>query len=173
MAAEFHVLVVVGRELVLRGRLPRQAQHAARDVVVVERLRAAWPHVLILVRGDNGLAVPAIQNVRAAGTRNQTINNLGQLGTATHNFAGTYNGKLPQNQLLLNGKSVSIFRSTESGGRATARRKAKVSRSSAFGPPSRRISSSKVPCLFRLTRFRAPLQSTLSQLVSKPISEVR
>jgi Transposase DDE domain group 1 len=25
---------------------------------IVERLRAAWPHVLILVRGDNGLAVP-------------------------------------------------------------------------------------------------------------------
>jgi len=28
--------------------------------VIVERLRAAWPHVLILVRGDNGLAVPAM-----------------------------------------------------------------------------------------------------------------
>ena len=28
--------------------------------VIVERLRAAWPHVLILVRGDNGLAVPAL-----------------------------------------------------------------------------------------------------------------
>jgi hypothetical protein len=28
--------------------------------VIVERLRAAWPHVSILVRGDNGLAVPAI-----------------------------------------------------------------------------------------------------------------
>lgn len=28
--------------------------------VIVERLRAAWPHVLILVRGDNGLAVPAV-----------------------------------------------------------------------------------------------------------------
>jgi hypothetical protein len=27
---------------------------------IVERLRAAWPHVLILVRGDNGLAVPAM-----------------------------------------------------------------------------------------------------------------
>lgn len=27
---------------------------------IVERLRAAWPHVLILVRGDNGLAAPAM-----------------------------------------------------------------------------------------------------------------
>jgi hypothetical protein len=27
---------------------------------IVERLRAAWPQVLILVRGDNGLAVPAM-----------------------------------------------------------------------------------------------------------------
>jgi hypothetical protein len=27
---------------------------------IVERLRAAWPDVLILVRGDNGLAVPAM-----------------------------------------------------------------------------------------------------------------
>jgi Transposase DDE domain group 1 len=28
--------------------------------LIVERLRAAWPNVLILVRGDNGLAVPAL-----------------------------------------------------------------------------------------------------------------
>src|SRR4051794_38499660 len=56
-----------------------------------------------------GMLVPALLKVRAAAARARTSQHLGQLGLATHNFAGNNHNKLPVNCLSLNGKNGSVF----------------------------------------------------------------
>jgi type II secretory pathway pseudopilin PulG len=64
---------------------------AARAGFTPVQLIVVLAVLLILI----ALLLPAVQRVREAAARAQSTNNLKQLGLAIHNFAGTYNGRLP------------------------------------------------------------------------------